>query len=521
MTSVNFQFEKDNQTYEIELQSIPRPAPDAVFINGMAYKFSGDTNVIKNVRDKIPELRAFADLSFESLETKLISIGARNVALTEKTHRLGIKALAINDESKALLKAYEIESAQRFELQQGLKLLKTKEDSDVEQLKSEILKAKQKEMDSYLKYLEKERQFRGAVLVKQNSRRVLFNAYGPSNERGDKNSAAARFCIGSMTKQFTGASIALLIQNSALITDPDALKRLDLDKEAKLDLKTPIKKLLPSKYWSDRWEGVALEDLVRHTSGLPCYGSSPEDESRQKNFTLDDLVGIVKGHELYFDPGEMNSYSNGGYVLLGAIIENLSGKSLESFMRDNIFIPLGMNHTGMLESYDKAVAEGFEPTENEPMKIPTEIHLSKTYGAGGIISTLEDLEKWDEALYDSRFFTEETKALMFSCPDPKPRYDQDRPELYTKDFNGRNHLMPRINYPKEYYGFGICLAADENILGHGKLGDILWHNGDLPGFASYMGRYIPSKSLIVVLENCHDIETKEQAQDRLEKILFS
>ena len=489
MTNIHFQIKREDSAYHpINFQEVKTPSPNTVLIDNRNYQLLGASDQIQWLRSKLPELSPHKSISLDYLESRLKAIGAHDISVIGQVNQIGISILSPKE----------------------VKAPKTE------------LEAK---IDAYLQDMLHTRNFRGAVLIQENGKPLFSGAYGPANETGSHNTKETRFCIGSMTKQFTGASIALLMQNKSLITNPAIRQRLKLDEEGKtLTLDNPIKDLLPSKYWTDKWEGITLDHLLRHTSGIPCYGSPAEDELRSENFHLDELVEIVKNEDLLFNPGEMNFYSNGGYVLLGAIIENLTGKTLETFMHDEIFVPCKMTQTGMVDSYDEeTMARGFiEIEKNKMQEIPTIMHLSKTYAAGAIISTVEDMGKWDIALYGTSLFSEKTKKMMFSCSNPAKIYNPDpkKPDLYTTDAKGRHHPRPGTEYKKAHYGFGIGISYTD-IPGYNTRGDVLEHGGSFPGFSSHMARYPSSKHAIIILENNGNFLQAIEVKEELERILFA
>jgi CubicO group peptidase (beta-lactamase class C family) len=561
---VHFQIKRDQKIYKIDLEPIDVWSPDEVLINGHRYRISGDFESVSWLRQHIPQFLSHADISLEALKAKLLEVGAKNIRVAGKTHAIGMKhftkksidEIQIEHEKlqKKILRSQNhiarleqqlrSKGARRnkasfsqqmvYEKQRVAELKKTLEKSknalvDFYHLRLEektnkrislqtehgdpnaVMQAKAAEMTAYLQYMQAKKHFRGAVLIQDHGEPILRAAYGPKNASGTPNTPETRFCIASMTKQFTGAAIALLIQRPELITDPNI--------RGTLSLKSPINDLLPEKYRDAKWNGIVLEHLLRHTSGIPSYGGSPKDERRKENFTLDELITMVKKHDLLFDPGEMWSYSNSGYVLLGAIIENLSGQTLETFLHNQIFTPCHMDHTGMISSYDReSVAAGFDQLQI----VPTERHLSKPYAAGGMISTVDDLGKWDRALYGIDPLSDATKRLMLTCPTPVKAYDPRNAHLhYAFDKKTkRHHLLPNQQYREVRYGFGIVLEKRADI-GHGNYGDILFHDGALPGFSSWMARYIPSQRSVILLCNTEDTPMKEEVQWHLEDILFA
>jgi len=527
MSTIHFQLEKEHTTYDIKFEPSDVWSPEEVLIDGNRYQLTGDREQLEWLRSQIPQFLQHENISLTNLRSRLIAIGAHDISVSEKIHEVGIEVLSKYDQLIATLqKRLEAITARKLSLQKQLQEAKDLHAPTVESLRAEVIEAKKAEMDAYLQYEEAKEQFRGNVLIRQNGRDFYFRSFGPKDPSGEPNTRETRFCIASMTKQFTGASIALLMQNSELITNPEVKSKL---RDGTLSLDTPIKDLLPAKYWSEKWEGITLEQLIHHTSGIADYEEhEPSDDKRSQTFSLNELIEMVKQKELLFNPGEMHCYSNSGYVLLGAIIENLSGKPLKDFMEENIFSRCAMNHTGLISSFadydEKCTANGFHRANAGALQPNSAhmqpIHISKAYAAGGLISTVDDLAMWNEALSSSTLFTDATKKMMFSCPDPRPVFNEDQKEAYDLDTDGRYHPKAGKEYPESSYGFGVVLLKTPNFPNHEKEGAILNYSGLINGFCSRMDRFIPSKTSVIILENISDVPTRDAIISNLVNIMY-
>jgi len=170
-------------------------------------------------------------------------------------------------------------------------------------------------------------QFMGSVLVAREGRTLLSKGYGVANLEWDiPNEPSTKFALGSLTKQFTAACVLLL------------------EAQGKLSVGDPISKYLevpPS------WRDITIFHLLTHTSGLRNITALPRaaELDRSPN-TVDQLIGRFKDLSLEFDPGERMQYSNSGYIVLGALIEKVSGMPYAKFVQQNIFVPLGMPDSG-------------------------------------------------------------------------------------------------------------------------------------------------------------------------------
>ena len=297
--------------------------------------------------------------------------------------------------------------------------------------------------------------FRGAVLVGINGKIVSEKGYGFANEEwGIPNSTSTEYRIFSMTKQFTGACI-LLLQERGLLKVQD-----------------PV-----SKYVSDlpeSWQAITLHQLLTHTSGIPNY---PDMTPRAKEYnrlgaTPREMVEVAATQPLEFKPGTKLNYSNTGYILLGMVIEKVSGQTYADFLKKNIFDPLGMEHSG----YDdqsrilKNRAAGYSVRDGQTINADFG-DMTVPFAAGGIYSTVEDIFRWNEALtVPGRLLTAHSLGQMFSV----------YPETTA--------------YGEQNYGYGIVIAH--------RFGRLLYyHAGGWNGFGSVLQQYPGERLCIVVLEN--------------------
>jgi CubicO group peptidase (beta-lactamase class C family) len=182
-----------------------------------------------------------------------------------------------------------------------------------------------------------------------------------------------------MTKQFTAASILLLEDRGKLKTD---------------DL---VKKYLPDAPTS--WDKITIYHLLTHTSGIPGDGAKYEPG------TPDKLV--FNDRPLDFQPGEQWAYTNLGYIVLGYLIERISGQTYEDFVHQNIFKPLGMNDSGLL-SFVTVIprrASGYWPGSNGIENADRSFDARIGFSSGSLYSTTEDLLRWDEGLFGGKLLT--------------------------------------------------------------------------------------------------------------------
>lgn len=237
-------------------------------------------------------------------------------------------------------------------------------------------------VDEYMNAAMRVNRFSGAVLVARDGQPVVSKGYGMANiELGVANTPQTVFRLGSITKQFTGMAIVLL------------------QERGKLNVNDPV-----CKYLSEcppAWQPITIKNLLTHTAGIPNYTESPDfAKTAATNTTAAELTSRFRDKPLQFAIGEKFAYSNSGYYLLGTIIERVSGKTYAEFLQENIFVPLGMKQSG----YDDPVrlisnrAAGYARTSDGFINAAP-ISMSTAYAAGALYSTVEDLLRWDQALY--------------------------------------------------------------------------------------------------------------------------
>lgn len=313
--------------------------------------------------------------------------------------------------------------------------------------------AKVQQIDDLLKTYQEYSQFNGTVLVAEKGKVIYKKGHGMANMEWEiPNQPDTKFRIGSVTKQFTAALIMQLVE------------------EGKIKLDGKLTDYLPN-YRKDTGDKITVHQLLNHTSGIPSYttGKFFQDDSRDY-YSPSDFVKKFSSGDLEFEPSTKFNYNNSAYFILGAIIEKVDGKSYAESLKTRILDPLGMTNTG----YDthspilKKRARGYQKTtegfENAPY-----LDMSLPYAAGSMYSTVEDLYKWDQALYDNKVLTVESKKLMFT------------PGLQN-------------------YGYGFFIT-DQEIGKTGKKTKVVAHGGGINGFNCLFTRVVGQKHLIVVLDN--------------------
>jgi CubicO group peptidase (beta-lactamase class C family) len=300
-------------------------------------------------------------------------------------------------------------------------------------------------VDEYLTAQTKLGAFSGSVLIAQGGKVLLSKGYGMANLELDvPNTPQTKFRLGSVTKQFTAMAI------------------MQLQERGLLDVNDPINKYIPEY---PNGEKITIHHLLTHTSGIPNLTDFPDFlETMMLPSPVEKTIERFKNKPLEFEPGEKFSYSNSGYVLLGYLIEKISGKSYEDFLNENIFQPLNMTNSGYDHSNTilKNRASGYS-LGTDGLNNAAYIDMSLPLGGGSLYSTVEDLYLWDRALYTERLVGKTTREKIFT------------------PF-------------KEEYAYGWSVS---DLYKHKRIS----HSGGINGFSSNISRYLDDDICIVVLSN--------------------
>ena len=239
--------------------------------------------------------------------------------------------------------------------------------------------------------------FAGSVLVARGSDVIVSKGYGLANvEWNIPNSPSARFKIASITKQFTAAAILLL------------------EERGRLKIDEPVKTYLPEA--PPAWDQITLFHLLTHTAGFaglqsPQAGRQPAVESADG--TVAGFVKDLMQRPLESKPGERFNYTNSGYLVLGHLIQTLTGQSYETFIRENIFTPLGMKDSGL--DSPAVVARRAGSYTVTPKGLANASYASDRIvpnTAAGLYSTTEDLLRWQNGLYGGKVLSKASLEKM-------------------------------------------------------------------------------------------------------------
>jgi len=306
--------------------------------------------------------------------------------------------------------------------------------------------------------------FMGAVLVAEKDKVLIKQGYGSADlEWKIPNSATTKFRIASITKQFTAASILLL------------------QERGKLKLEEPVKTYLPDA--PKTWDKITVYNLLTHTSGIPNLTNLPEFQTfKLKERTPDESIAFFRDRPLDFEPGAKFTYSNSNYILLGRIIEKLSGGTYAEFLQKNIFTPLGMTETGADSSTMilPQRAQGYLARQGSFVHAD-QTFMSIPFAAGCLYSTVGDLLKWERGLYGGKVLSPASLQAM------------------TTPF-------------KSDYGLGVFHrdAAQHNVI---------THNGSIDGFDARLNFYPDRQLTIVALGNVGN-GTPDKIADQLGSVAY-
>ena len=292
-----------------------------------------------------------------------------------------------------------------------------------------------------------------SIIVTRKGKPVFRKGYGMANmELGVKIEPQMVFRLGSITKQFTTVCILMLME------------------QGKLDLQDEITSYLPD--YPMQGHHITIEHLLTHTSGIKSYTSIPEFQKMMRtDLSLEELVDSFKPLPMEFAPGTRYNYNNSAFVMLGLVIEKISGIKYADFLKKNIFEPLDMQNTwfdmpnpiipGRVSGYQVA-GDKFENCDYISMTLP--------HAAGSLASNVDDMAKWDAALYTEKLVKQESLKKAWT-----PYTLQDG----TSTGYG--------------YGWAVSHFQDHNMIAHG---------GGINGFVTDGFRFPDEQVYVCILTNC-------------------
>ncbi len=324
------------------------------------------------------------------------------------------------------------------------------------------------QLDSVFSYFHKKKGFNGTVLVTKFDKVIYKGAFGYADfYRKDSLNIQTAFQLASVSKQFTAMAIMMLKEQGRLGYD-DSLQQY-----------------IPGF----PYKGITIRQLLTHRSGLPNYTylSDKVWTDRNRLMTNEDVITLLKKHQppVYYQPDTRFDYSNTGYALLASVVERITGVSFSTYLHRNIFEPLRMDNTftfnDSLPAQHIQVATGHTGGKRKR----TSDFMDSVLGDKGMYSTVEDLYKWDQALY--------TQELV-------------KRETLEEAFTGAGSIVKKRR-KREDYGFGWRLSQLES-------GDtVVYHAGLWHGYTSYLLRNPKDHSALIVLSNLPNGSLKKVKDD--------
>jgi CubicO group peptidase (beta-lactamase class C family) len=309
------------------------------------------------------------------------------------------------------------------------------------------------EVKDMMQRLTKADVFSGTLLIAKGDKVLLSFVGGEASKRFHvPNNMDTKFNLGSMNKMFTATSIMQLVEKDLLALDDPISKYVD-------------ESWLPKDVTSK----ITIHHLLTHTSGLGSYFNETYMKGSRDLFrNVDDFKPLVQGEKLAFEPGSRFRYSNTGMLLLGVVIESVTGESYFDYVRKNIYEPAGMKNS---DSYEmdypvENLAIGYSPERKSPYGWQNNLykHVIKGGPAGGGFSTVGDLHRFALAIQSGKLVSKESLNKLW------------------KDHTGEN------------YGYGFRLSE-------GPYGTVVGHSGGFDGINGSLAIFLDMGYIVAVLSN--------------------
>ncbi|GEC87713.1 serine hydrolase domain-containing protein [Brevibacillus brevis] len=351
--------------------------------------------------------------------------------------------------------------------------------------RANVSDTRHRQLDELFTTIAEQNNWSGNILILEEGKPFYQNSIGMANlETAERLSPHSVFELASVSKAFTAMGIMIL------------------QEQGKLNYTDKVDSFFPDFPYAD----ITVENLLVHTSGLPDYMELfSQYWDKSKIATNQDILEQLIKHRpnVLFLPNEKYEYSNTGYALLASIVEHVADTPFADFLQQNIFQPLDMQHTKVYNrryspELTKHYAYGYvKSAQSDAFVLPDEssehdfvIYLDGIQGDGAVSSTLDDLRKWDRALYTEKLVKKATLERAFS------------PIQLTDD-------------SLSHYGYGWRLREDQ------VTGKVVHHGGSWPGYRSWLRRYIETDKTIIYVTNVdQEREWTEKVVEAVENILF-
>ena len=314
--------------------------------------------------------------------------------------------------------------------------------------------------------------FSGVVQVTQNGKVLFSKGYGMADwEQQVPNTLNTKFRIASLTKAFTAMAILMLQEQGKLHVQDH--------------LCTYIAQCPPA------WQPITLHELLTHTAGIPVLQNVSANPT-----TPEELIALYNHVPLDFPAGTKWEYSNEGYQALGYVIERVSGQSYASFIEQHILAPLHMSASGFDLPAGQSIAQGYMYWKINGAPIsPYPANFTFLYANGGLYSTVEDLQRWDQSLTTPTLVSQQELSAMFT------------PYVAVPPSSDR--------YTGAHYGYGWNIAQEGSLR-------VISHDGHYPGagYRAFNAWYPDQKTSIIILDNL-DTTNPVFIANALENMLFS
>lgn len=310
-----------------------------------------------------------------------------------------------------------------------------------------------------------------SVTVIQDGKQIFAKSYGLADvEMKVAATPDNNYRLASVSKQFTAMAIMILADR----------KKLSFD--------DPITKFFPE--FPSTGKKITIRHLLNHTSGLIAYEDIIPKDTTIPVLDINVLRLLQEQKTTYFTPGSQFRYSNTGFAFLALIVEKASGQTFASFLKDNIFEPLHMDNTLAYEAGISTVPHrtfGYSDKDGGFAKTDQSL-TSSVLGDGGVYSSVNDLYKWDQALYTTKLVSK-------------------------KIFNEAYTAGPSTEHDGIKYGFGWYISEYRGLRN-------IYHTGDSIGFRTYLSRFPDQKFTVIILSNHHDVKLPEIGKKITDLYLF-